>query len=250
LNGSVGTTSISGAALTFHVLTLFPELFRAIEGAGVVGRAIDGGLLAVEAYQLRDYTGGSPHPLDDHPYGGGPGMLMRPEPVYAAVEDVSARAHPSVRILLTPQGRPFDQRTAGRLAGAGSILMFCGRYEGVDERVRVLFDEELSIGDYVLSGGEPAALVIIDAVGRLVPGVLGSAKSTDTESFSDAHRLEYPHYTRPEVFRGLRVPPILLSGNHAEIERWRHEQARERTRLRRPDLLVRRSDLGGEDEDE
>ena len=175
-------------------------------------------------------------------------MLMRPEPVYAAVEDVSARAHPSVKILLTPQGRPFDQRSARRLAGAGSILMFCGRYEGVDERVRVLFDEELSIGDYVLSGGEPAALVIIDAVGRLVPGVLGSATSAEAESFSDARRLEYPHYTRPEVFRGMRVPPILLSGNHAEIERWRHEQARERTRLRRPDLLARQSH--GDDEEE
>ncbi len=224
------------AELTFHVLTLFPEMFSGLAGMGVVGRAIDRGVLAVEAHQLRDYSGGSPHPLDDHPYGGGPGMVMRPEPIFAAVEDLRERVAPATSILLTPQGKPFDQATAARLSRAGRIRMFCGRYEGVDERVRELFDEELSVGDYVLSGGEPAALTIIDATGRLVPGVLGSAESARSESYSDPNLLEYPQYTRPEEFRGRKVPPVLLSGNHADIERWRREQAQARTRERRPDL--------------
>lgn len=244
----VATSSMG--KLSFHVLTLFPELFGAFARVGVVGRAIDRGLIALETHQLRDYTGGSPHPLDDHPYGGGPGMVMRAEPVYAALEDVAARARPAHKILLTPQGRRFDQDAARRLVGAGSILMLCGRYEGFDERIRPLFDEELSVGDYVLSGGEPAAIVIIDAVGRLVPGVLGSCESIRTESFSDARLLEYPQYTRPEDFRGMRVPPVLLSGNHAEIERWRREQARDRTRRRRPDLLGRQPPRAGDDGDD
>jgi len=223
--------------ISFDVLTLFPEFIDAGARVGVLGRALERGLLSVRAHQLRDYSGGSPHPLDDSPYGGGPGMVMRPEPVYAAVEDIGARFAPKRRILLTPQGRPFVQAEARRLAtDFDSMLLFCGRYEGVDERVRPLFDEEISIGDFVLTGGELGALVVIDAVSRLVPGVLGSAESPAAESFSDPSLLEYPQYTRPAEFRGLRVPDVLTSGNHAAIERWRREQAEERTRSRRPDL--------------
>ena len=168
-------------------------------------------------------------------------MVMRAEPIYAAVEDVSARFEPARRILLTPQGDPFTQAAAQRLAREyASILLLCGRYEGVDERVRPLFDEEISVGDYVLTGGELGALVIIDAVSRLVPGVLGSAESPAAESFSDPTLLEYPQYTRPAEFRGMTVPSVLTSGNHAEIERWRREQAHLRTAARRPDLAARR----------
>jgi tRNA (guanine37-N1)-methyltransferase len=226
--------------ISFDVLTLFPEFVAAGSRVGVLGRAVDAGILAVRAHQLRDYTGGSHHPIDDSPYGGGPGMVMRAEPVYAAVEDVTERFGRSHRILLTPQGAPFTQAAAQRLATEHpSILMFCGRYEGVDERVRPLFDEEISIGDYVLTGGELGALVIVDAVSRLVPGVLGSSASPDSESFSDPDLLEYPQYTRPAEFRGMTVPPVLTSGNHAAIERWRREQSRLRTEAHRPDLAAR-----------
>ena len=223
--------------ISFDVLTLFPEFVDAGARLGVLGRAVESGILTVRAHQLRDYTGGSPHPLDDSPYGGGPGMVMRAEPIYAAVEDVTTRFSPKRRVLLTPQGAPFTQADAQRLASScDSLLLFCGRYEGVDERVRPLFDEEISIGDYVMTGGEIPALVVIDAVARLVPGVLGSADSPASESFSDPDLLEYPQYTRPQEFRGMSVPAILTSGNHAAIERWRREQARERTAVRRPDL--------------
>ncbi|MFN2377496.1 MAG: tRNA (guanosine(37)-N1)-methyltransferase TrmD [Candidatus Binatia bacterium] len=228
--------------ISFDVLTLFPEFIEAGARVGVLGRAIEAGHIAVRAHQLRDYTGGSPHPIDDSPYGGGPGMVMRAEPIYAAVEDVRARFAPQRRILLTPQGSPFTQASARRLAGEyESLLLFCGRYEGVDERVRHLFDEEISIGDYVLTGGELGALVVVDAVSRLVPGVLGSSESSSSESFSEADLLEYPQYTRPADFRGMTVPSVLTSGNHAEIERWRREQAAARTVARRPDLAARRS---------
>jgi tRNA (guanine37-N1)-methyltransferase len=227
--------------IAFDVLTLFPEFIEAGARVGVLGRALESGVLTVRAHQLRDYTGGSPHPLDDSPYGGGPGMVMRAEPIYAAVEDVAARHAPSRTILLTPQGSPFTQATAQRLAREhASMLLFCGRYEGVDERVRPLFDEEISIGDYVLTGGELGALVVIDAVSRLVPGVLGSAESHASESFSDPELLEYPQYTRPADFRGMGVPPVLTSGNHGAIEKWRREQSRLRTEARRPDLAAKR----------
>jgi len=225
-----------GSKLRIDVITLFPPMILEACSYGVIGRAMRSGLLTIAAHQLRDYTGGSHHPIDDHPYGGGPGMVMRPEPIHDAVEEVSTRYRPARKILLTPQGRPFSQAVARALARSGSFLLFCGRYEGVDERVRPLFDEELSIGDFVLSGGESAAVVLIDAVGRLVPGVLGCSQSCESESFADG-QLEYPQFTRPESFRGQRVPAVLLSGNHAEIARWRKEQARERTRTRRPDLL-------------
>jgi tRNA (guanine37-N1)-methyltransferase len=221
--------------LSFDVVTLFPEAVTAACRIGVIGRALETGTLVLRAHQLREYTGGSPHPIDDHPYGGGPGMVIRPEPVFAAVEDVSRRFSPSRRILLSPQGRRFEQHHAIELAQSRSLLLFCARYEGVDERVVGLFDEELSIGDFILTGGELAALVVIDAVGRLVPEVLGSPESTVSESFHQG-LLEYPQYTRPESFRGMQVPPVLLSGNHQAIERWRRDQAMERTRNRRPDL--------------
>jgi len=229
----------------FHVISLFPEMFSPASLCGVTGKAVEQGLVGLTAYQLRDFTGGSIHPVDDSPYGGGPGMLMKPEPVFAAVEQVSSTAPPGVSVLLTPQGRRFGQEAAARLADEKRVLLFCGRYEGVDERIRPLFDEELSIGDYVLSGGELAALVIIDAVTRLVPGVLGSDESTRHESFSDG-RLEYPQYTRPAVFRGEAVPDVLRSGNHAEIERWRREQSERRTRARRPDLVGVDRSAGGD----
>lgn len=233
--------------ISFEVLTLFPEFITAGSRVGVLGRAVDSGILTVRAHQLRDYTGGSHHPIDDSPYGGGPGMVMRAEPIYAAVEDVTERFGRSRRILLTPQGAPFTQAHARRLATEHPhILMFCGRYEGVDERVRPLFDEEISIGDYVLTGGELGALVVIDAVSRLVPDVLGSSASPDSESFSDPDLLEYPQYTRPAEFRGMGVPPVLTSGNHAAIERWRREQSRLRTEAHRPDLVSRRRDGKGE----
>ena len=228
--------------IAFDVLTLFPEFIDAGARLGVLGRAVDAGILVVRAHQLRDYTGGSPHPIDDSPYGGGPGMVMRPEPIYAAVEDVTRRFAPARRILLTPQGAPLTQNDAQRLARDHvSLLLFCGRYEGVDERVRPLFDEEISIGDYVLTGGELGALVLVDAVARLVPGVLGSPDSPASESFSDPSLLEYPQYTRPAEFRGMAVPGVLTSGNHAAIERWRREQAAGRTASRRPDLARKRS---------
>ena len=225
--------------LSFDVITLFPEIIEQACALGVVGKAIASGKLELRAHQLRQWSGGSIHPLDDHPYGGGPGMVMRPEPIYAAVEEIERRYGLAHKILLTPQGGRFDQSAVRRLAVAQRLLLFCGRYEGVDERVRPVFDEEVSIGDYVLSGGETAALVLIDAIGRLVPGVVGSAASLEFESFSEG-LLEYPQYTRPESFRGMQVPAVLLSGHHAAIERWRRERAIERTERRRPDLVRER----------
>ena len=234
---------MSDAALRFDVISLFPEIIDAGMDVGVVGRAVRRGLLEVHTHQLRDYTGGSPHPVDDAPYGGGAGMVMRPEPIFHVVEQVSAISRPDRRIVMTPQGAPFGQTTAERLSTYGSLLLFCGRYEGIDERARTLFDEEVSIGDYVLSGGEIPALAVMDATARLVAGVLGSDTSVVDESFS-ADLLEYPQYTRPAEFRGMRVPSVLTSGNHAAIKQWRDEQARKRTRERRPDLLA--VDPGGD----
>ncbi|MFQ5351600.1 MAG: tRNA (guanosine(37)-N1)-methyltransferase TrmD [Candidatus Binatia bacterium] len=238
---------MTGLKLRFDIITMFPTMFPAVCQSGVIGRAVEHGLISIQPHQLRDYVHGNHHLVDDQPYGGGPGMVMRAQPIFDAVEDVTSRYGPHRKILLTPQGHTFDQHTALELTaptGADEqqrILLLCGRYEGVDERVRDLFDDEISIGDYVLSGGEVAALTIIDAVGRLIPGVLGSDQSTVEESFSSG-MLEYPQYTRPEVFRGKHVPPVLLSGNHREIERWRHAQAEQRTRQRRPDLLGEDSD--------
>jgi tRNA (guanine37-N1)-methyltransferase len=236
-----------GPPLRFDVIGLFPEIVDACCRYGVVGRALQRGTVAVVTHQLRDYTGGSHHPIDDDPYGGGPGMVMRPEPVFAAIEHIdgvsSAEGRRPWKILTTPHGTPFDQRMARDLAARGpdlsSIVIFCGRYEGIDERVRSLFDQEVSLGDFVLTGGEIAAAAIIDAVARLVPGVLGCADSTSSESFGDEGLLEYPQYTRPAEFRGERVPAVLQSGDHAAIREWRKAQALARTRQRRPDLADR-----------
>jgi tRNA (guanine37-N1)-methyltransferase len=223
--------------MEFHVITLFPEMFESPLASGLLARAIKAGLVTVRTHALRDYGLGGYRQVDDAPYGGGSGMVMRPEPLAAAIDACLAEQPGLWRVLLTPQGERLDQRLVRALASKRpGLMLVAGRYEGVDERVRALVDQEISIGDYVLSGGELAALVVIEAVARLVPGVVGNPESLDQESFSDA-LLEYPQYTRPEEFRGMRVPDVLLSGDHAKIRRWREQEARKRTRARRPDLL-------------
>jgi tRNA (guanine37-N1)-methyltransferase len=222
--------------MKIDVLTLFPEMFSGPLDASIVQRARKEGILDLTVHNLRDYAHDKRRTVDDRPFGGGPGMLLKPEPAFEAVE---ALAGPETRvILLSPAGRLFNQALARELAGAGNLLLFCGSYEGFDERIREgLADDEVSIGDYVLTNGALPAMVIIDAVTRLLPGVLGDAESAKEESFSRG-LLEYPHYTRPAEFRGMKVPETLLSGNHAEIARWRAEQAELRTAERRPDLAA------------
>jgi tRNA (guanine37-N1)-methyltransferase len=208
--------------------------------AGMVGRAVATGIIAIHPHPLREYGLGDYRQVDDAPYGGGSGMLMRPEPIAAAIDAVMAIRPGLRRILLTPQGELLDQPMVRELAHCEpGLMLVAGRYEGVDERVRSLVDQEISIGNYVLSGGEIPAMVVIEAVARLVPGVLGNPQSLEEESFSDGI-LEYPHYTRPEEFRGMRVPEVLLSGDHEKIRRWRQAQARARTTRRRPDLIAHR----------
>jgi tRNA (guanine37-N1)-methyltransferase len=223
--------------MKFDILTLFPEMFSGPLDASIIRRATDSGLVAIRLHQIRDYATDRHRTTDDAPYGGGAGMVMKVEPLSAAIEAVR-RDRPRARVILTtPRGARFDQAAARRLAAVGELIIVCGRYEGVDERVREMFDaEEISLGDFVLTGGEFAALTIVDAVTRLVPGVLGSGESAAADSFSDG-LLEYPHYTRPAEFRGLRVPEVLLSGNHREIERWRRRMSLEKTLRTRPDLL-------------
>ncbi len=223
----------------FEVVTIFPDMFASVLGAGVLGRGVERGLVTVSFTNPRDFTADRHRSVDDTPYGGGVGMVMRPEPIVAAVEAAVTARGPAHRILLGPAGRPLDQARVRELAAIERILLVCGRYEGIDERVRELcIDEELSIGDFVLSGGEIAALAVIDAIARFVPGVLGDATSTDEESFS-AGLLEAPCYTRPPEFRGLAVPEVLLSGHHAKVRAWRDAEARARTARVRPDLLAR-----------
>ncbi len=222
--------------MRFEVLTLFPQAFPGALAFGVTGRALAVGLIAVEVHQLRDYAHDRHRQVDDVPYGGGVGMVLKPEPIFEAVR---ARTGTGPVILLSPRGHPFTQQVARELAGYPDLYLICGRYEGVDERVGAfLADRELSIGDYVLTGGELAALVVIDAVSRLVPGLLGAEESPADESFAE-RLLEYPQYTRPAAFEGHAVPEVLLSGHHAEIRKWRREQAEDWTRRRRPDLLRR-----------
>ena len=217
------------------ILTLFPDLFTSVLGAGRIQRAIESGALTVAVHNIRDWATDRHRVVDDYPYGGGAGMVLKPEPLFAAIEAVRDPA--GHVILLTPQGTPLRQPLADELAQRPHLVLVCGHYEGVDERVREhAVDQEISIGDYVLSGGELPALVVLDTVTRLLPGVLGSAESLEEESFR-AGVLEYPHYTRPAEFRGWRVPDVLLSGHHAAIAAWRREQALARTRARRPDLL-------------
>jgi tRNA (guanine37-N1)-methyltransferase len=226
-------------AMRFDVLTLFPDMFPGYLGQSLLKRAIDAGLVEICLHDIRNWTQDKHNKVDDRPNGGGPGMVMMVEPVVACVEAVRPMADdPGHLVMLTPQGRPLDQAGVERLARQERILLLCGRYEGFDERLRLLLQpEEISIGDYVLNGGEVAAMVIIDTVIRLVPGVLGDAESSRCDSFSTASRLlEFAQYTRPREFRGLQVPEVLLSGDHGEIARWREENSRQRTQARRADL--------------
>jgi tRNA (guanine37-N1)-methyltransferase len=220
------------------VVTIFPGIFESPLRESLLGRAIEGGLLDVRVHDLRDSTSDKHRKVDDESYGGGPGMVLKPEPVFAAVESLGAGERRT--LLLSPAGRRLDQALARELAGEPWLVLICGRYEGVDERVvEGLGAEEVSIGDYVVAGGELPALVVLEAVTRLVPGVIGREESHEQDSFGDDGVLDHPHYTRPAEFRGMRVPDTLLSGNHAEIERWRREAALEKTRRNRPDLLER-----------
>jgi tRNA (guanine37-N1)-methyltransferase len=226
--------------MKIEVVTLFPEMIAGALGFGIVGRALERGLLSVGTEDPRAHTSDVHRTVDDRPYGGGPGMVLKPEPLLAAIRAAQARLPQGVpRIYLSAQGVPLGQALARELAALPGLLLVAGRYEGLDERVVELgIDREVSIGDYVLSGGELPALVMIDAVARLLPGALGDERSNVEESFV-AGLLDWPHYTRPEVFEGRAVPPVLLSGNHADIQRWRQEQALQRTRQRRPDLLAK-----------
>ena len=228
--------------MRIDILTLFPEMFAGPFNASIIKRAIEHKLVSINLYNIRDYTHDKHHTTDDYAYGGGSGMVLKPEPIFEAVESIrpscaDQEAHRVQVVLLTPQGRCFCQEIARELSGFDHLILICGRYEGVDERVRkYLATDEISIGDYVLSGGELAAMVVVDAVIRLLPGVLGSETSAADDSYV-AGLLEYPQYTRPAVYRDWSVPQILLSGDHAQIAKWRREQAIQRTLERRPDLL-------------
>jgi tRNA (guanine37-N1)-methyltransferase len=227
--------------MRIDVLTLFPEMFRGPMEASIIQRARQKGLLELRAHNLRDYAHDNYKTVDDRPFGGGPGMVLKCEPIFEALQALKGAG--TRVVLMTPAGRPFHQSVARELSSFGSLLLICGSYEGVDERVREQWvDEELSIGDYVLTNGTLAAMVVIDAVTRLLPGALGDDQSVVDESFSRG-LLEYPHYTRPADFRGMKVPAVLLSGNHAAIEKWRREQALERTAQRRPDLAKKEKNL-------
>jgi tRNA (guanine37-N1)-methyltransferase len=224
--------------MEFHVITLFPEMFAALD-AGLIGRARQNGIISVQAHNLRDHGLGNYRQVDDTPYGGGSGMVMRPEPIAAAIDAATAGRSALLKILMTPQGERFDQPMAREFVEhRAGLLLIAGRYEGVDDRIHELVDREISIGDYVLSGGEMAAMVVIEAVARLVPGVVGNPESLAEESFGNGNLLEYPQYTRPEEFRGMRVPEILLSGDHGKIRAWRQAEALRRTARRRPELVV------------
>ena len=224
--------------MKIHILTLFSDMFTGPFSESIIKRAIDRGLVTIAIYNIRDYTSDKHHVVDDSPYGGGPGMVLKPEPLFAAVEAIRGEAELPV-ILLTPQGRLFNQRAAEELSHYEEMILICGHYEGVDERVREhLVTDEISIGDYILSGGELAAMVVVDALVRQLPGALGSEESVEEDSHATG-LLEYPQYTRPQSFRGWEVPEVLLSGNHAAIARWRREQSLRRTIKRRPDLLER-----------
>jgi len=229
--------------MKIDIVTIFPDYFREAFDYGIIRRARAAGLVEIKAHDLRSWTSDKHKVVDDRPFGGGDGMVLKPEPIFAAVESLTGARRrediaPTKRVgLLSPQGRPLTQSLAVEFAQCEQLVLICGRYEGVDERVAdVLVTDEVSIGDYVLSGGEPAALVVVDAVIRLIPGALGSETSASTESFSDG-LLDYPHYTRPPEFEGMKVPAVLLTGHHAEIERWRRQAAQEKTKRNRPDLL-------------
>ena len=237
--------------MRFDVFSLFTAIFQPYLNVSILQRAIQRNLVEIQLHDIRSYTHDRHHVTDDEPYGGGGGMVMKPEPVFAAIEAVlefqAGQAPPCPIILMTPQGRLFSQKIAQELAHHERLAILCGRYEGIDERIRQhLVTDELSIGDYVLTGGELPALVVMDAVARLIPGVLGDPDGAADDSHASG-LLEYPHYTRPPEFRGWEVPPVLLSGNHAEIARWRREQSLLRTLHRRPDLLSQ-ADLSPSDQ--
>ncbi len=227
--------------MRFHVLTIFPGMFDGPMSESIISRAVDRGLVEISLYDIRDYATDRHRSVDDYPYGGGYGMVMKPEPIFDSlghVRETSGLKEADPVILLTPQGTPLSQPLVERLSGYDDIVLICGRYEGVDERVREsIVTHEISIGDYVLSGGELAAMIVIDAVTRLIPGAVGSIESTQNDSFSTG-LLQFPQYTRPQSYNGKEVPEILLSGNHGEIERWRRRESLRRTSDRRPDLLA------------
>ena len=226
--------------MRIDVLTLFPEMFSGYLGQSLLKRAIDAGIVEVAVHNIRDWAQGKHRQVDDRPFGGGPGMVLMPEPVVDSVESVQGQGDaPGHLVYLSPQGRPLDQTIVTELAGHKRLILLCGRYEGIDQRaIDLLKPDELSIGDFILGGGEVAAMVVIDAVVRLVPGVLGDDESNKQDSFSgDPPLLEFAQYTRPREYRGMTVPDVLMSGNHEEIARWRQEQKIERTRERRADLL-------------
>lgn len=223
--------------MRFDVFSLFPEIFEPYIQISILNRAIEKGLVQVDLHNIRDWTIDKHHVTDDTPYGGGGGMVMKPEPIFAAIEDVLGGNTEHPIILLTPQGRVFNQQIAREIASYDRVALLCGRYEGVDERVREhLITDEISIGDYVLTGGELPTLIVMDAVSRLVPGVLGDPSGAEDDSHASG-LLEYPHYTRPPEYRGWQVPDVLVSGNHAHISQWRRQQSLLRTLKRRPDLL-------------
>jgi tRNA (guanine37-N1)-methyltransferase len=228
--------------LRIDILTLFPEMFDCVLSASMLGRAQANGLIDIRVHNIRDYTDNKHRKADDYPFGGGAGLVMMAQPIYdcmdAVLEGGSAR-----RILMTPRGRTLNQKIAKELSAEDRLVLLCGHYEGVDERVMNIIDDEISVGDYVLTGGELPAMLLVDCVSRLIPGVLGSEESAADESFSE-DLLEYPQYTRPASFRGMDVPEVLLNGHHAKIQAWRQEQARLKTALNRPDLLTESTDKG------
>jgi len=226
--------------LKIGIVTIFPNIFKPILNESIIKRAQEKGKVKFEIFDLRDYTDDPHRKVDDRPFGGGPGMVIRPEPVFNVMEEIKKKSLKVKTILLTPQGVKFNQRIARRLSRERYIVLICGRYEGVDERIReALIDEEISIGDYILTGGEVPALVLIEAIIRLIPGVLGDEESATLDSFENG-LLEYPQYTRPANYKGMKVPDVLLSGNHKLIQQWRKKQALKRTKERRPDLMDKR----------
>ncbi|MEA5047675.1 MAG: tRNA (guanosine(37)-N1)-methyltransferase TrmD [Eubacteriales bacterium] len=221
--------------MRIDILTLFPEMFEGVFSASILGRAQQSGRIDIHLHNIRDYTDNKHRKTDDYPFGGGAGLVMMVQPILDCMDAV-LKGEPAKRILLTPRGRTLNQKIARELSSEGRLVLLCGHYEGVDERVMTAIDDEISIGDYVLTGGELPAMVLVDCISRLVPGVLGSEDSASEESFSE-NLLEYPQYTRPASFRGMDVPEILLNGHHAKIQAWRLEQARLKTALNRPDLM-------------
>jgi len=221
--------------MRIDIITIFPKMFSPVLDESIIKRAQKKGVIKISVHNLRDYSTDKHKKVDDRPFGGGPGMVMRPEPFFAAIKDIKGKTKAKV-VLLSPQGRLLTQKTCQNLAREKRLILLCGHYEGIDERVKKIVDEEVSIGDYVLTGGELAAMVLVDSVVRLVPGVLGHKDSNKSETFED-NLLEYPHYTRPQDFKGIKVPLVLLSGDHEKIAAWRREQAVKITKKKRPELL-------------